>query len=170
MIANTRFAAAHGRREAIACARSIKTKLARPILASLMGALCVVRVALAEPAPLKLGAFEGRWVSEGKKLTLDISRCGEDWCGVVVESNTCGRTALRVNDRSLDQSSPQSSGNPELFGKLQLAANTEPYGVIVTLSRAKNWIARAVRRGSQRRRVLGVSADLRLQGIARARR
>jgi len=137
MIAKTTFAVAQGRREPIARARSITAMLGGAILASMIGALCVARMALAEPAALTPSDFEGRWVSQGTKLTLDISRCGEDWCGVIVADNACGYTALRANDRSFDQAL-RPLDRPELIGKLQLAANAEPYGVIVSLSREKS--------------------------------
>ena len=136
MTANTRFTAAHGRRELIACIRSVRAMLARPIVASMIGMLCVARVALAEPAPLTPDDFAGRWVSEGKKLTLDITRCGADWCGIVVENESCGLAALRASDPSPSADVLQSVGHPELLGQLRLAARTEPYGVAVTLSRS----------------------------------
>jgi hypothetical protein len=133
MIATTMFAA-RGRPEPIACSRSIKTVLGCAILASMIGTLCVARVALAEPAPLTPADFAGRWVSKERKLTLDLSRCGEGWCGVIVANNSCGHTALRVAE-SPEYAMYQMGRNRELVGRLQLAANTEAYGVRAVLAR-----------------------------------
>jgi hypothetical protein len=91
-------------------------------------------MALAEPAALTPADFAGRWVSKAGQLTLDISRCGEDWCGVVVANNACGHTALRVAE-SPEDAVDQTDKSRELVGRLQLAANTEAYGVRATLTR-----------------------------------
>ena len=102
----------------------------------MVGIVCVARVAAAEPAQVTPADLPGRWVSKAaeRELTLDISRCGEGWCGVVVEDNACGRVALRVAENpgeTIDQ-----PGRPrELVGRLQLAANTDSYGVRAVLSR-----------------------------------
>jgi hypothetical protein len=123
-----------GRHEPIACARSIKVLLVRTMLASMIGTLCVAPVAQAEPAPLTPADFGGRWVSKQASLTLDISRCGKGWCGVVVANNSCGHTALRVVE-SPEDTIYQTGKNRELVGRLQLAANTEAYGVRAMLTR-----------------------------------
>jgi hypothetical protein len=133
MIAKTMFTA-RGRREPIAYAISIKAMLGCAILASMIGTLCVARMAMAEPAALTPADLAGRWASKENKLTLDISRCGEGWCGVVVANNSCGHTALRVGE-SPDHAIYQTGQSRELAGQLRLAANTEPYGVRVALSR-----------------------------------
>jgi hypothetical protein len=107
--------------------------LGRSILAAMIGTLCVVRVATADPASLKHADYEGRWVSE--KLTLDISRCGAGFCGVEVLDKACGRTMLRVSDGETREGVVLPQNRFELLGKLQLAASTEPYGVIAALTR-----------------------------------
>ncbi len=122
-----------GRRDRSGCARSVIAVLDRSILAAMIGTLCVVRVATADPAALKHADYEGRWVSE--KLTLDISRCGEGVCGVEVLDKACGRTMLRVSEGDTREGVVLPQNRFELLGKLQLAANTEPYGVIATLRR-----------------------------------
>lgn len=108
--------------------------LGAAIIATMFGTLCVARMALADPAPLQPADFEGRWVSKQKKFTIDISRCGEGWCGVIVANNSCGHTALRVAE-SPEYAMYQMGMNRELVGRLQLAANTEPYGVRAMLTR-----------------------------------
>ena len=57
-----------GRRDSSGYARSVIVGPGRSILAAMIGTLCVVRVAVADPAALKHADYEGRWVSA--KLTL----------------------------------------------------------------------------------------------------
>jgi hypothetical protein len=133
MIAKMIFAG-RGRRVPIACARSIKPLLVRAMLASIIGTLCVAPVARADPVPLTPADFGGRWVSKEASLTLDISRCGNGWCGVVVANNSCGHTALRVAENPQD-AIHRAGTNRELVGRLQLAENTEAYGVRAMLTR-----------------------------------
>jgi hypothetical protein len=121
-------------REPIGCVRSAKAVLARSVLATMVGTLCVARMALAEPAALTPADFAGRWVAKDASLTLDMSRCGKGWCGVVVANNSCGHTALRVAE-SPEDAAYQTDKNRELVGRLQLAANTEAYGVRAMLTR-----------------------------------
>lgn len=68
--------------------------------------------------------FGGRWRSEKQKLTLDLSRCGNGWCGVEVTKGTaCARTVLRLD-------SGEQGRDPAGFsGRLQLAPESESYGV-----------------------------------------
>jgi hypothetical protein len=132
MMAKT-ISGARGRR-GVAYVRSVKAVLGCSILASMIGTLCVARVAMAEPAPLTPADFGGRWVSKEASLTLDISRCGKGWCGVVVANSSCGHTALRVAE-SPEDAIYQTGKNRELVGRLQLAANTEAYGVRAMLTR-----------------------------------
>ena len=100
----------------------------------MVGTVCVAGMALAERAPLTRADFEGRWVSKDARLTLDISRCGSGWCGVAVTNNSCGHTALRIEEHAED-AAYQTGVVRELVGRLQLVANTEPYGVRTTLTR-----------------------------------
>jgi hypothetical protein len=116
-------------------ARSVKTVLGAVIAAAMIMMVCVARMAIADPAAFTPADFEGRWISEKKKLTLDISRCGDDICGVLVADNACGHTALRVNDKPPKEDFFGRVRPGELFGQLRLAANTEPYGVRAVLSR-----------------------------------
>ncbi len=120
-----------GRRGAVAYVTSVKDMLARSVLAAMIGTVCVAPVALAQPAPLTPADFGGRWVSQEANLTLDMSRCGEDWCGVVVTNNACGHTALRAKA----DAAVGTRAVLELTGQLQLAAKTQAYGVRATLIR-----------------------------------
>lgn len=84
-------------------------------------------VANAAVAP---GDFAGRWLAKQHNLTLDVSRCGNGWCGVVVTNgSSCGRTALRLD------AGDQRPDQVQFKGRLQLAAETEPYGIMATLHR-----------------------------------
>src|SRR4051812_10917331 len=132
MIANAN-PASDGRRDRSGYARSGIVMLGRSILAAMIGTFCVVRMAAAGPAALQHTDYDGRWVSE--KLTLDISRCGADLCGVEVLDKACGRTVLRVSEQETREGVVFPQNRFELFGKLQLTANTEPYGAIATLRR-----------------------------------
>jgi len=95
----------------------------RLLAGATIAAVCVAGVASAES-----DGFAGRWVSARDKLTLDISRCADGWCGVAVDAGRCGRTVLRLG---VDESAPAISrlrGNA-LRGKLQLSPDSLPYGV-----------------------------------------
>ena len=96
--------------------------------------ICVAPVARAEPAAPTSADFAGRWTSARSALTLDVSRCGTGFCGTVVTNGTCGYTALRVGEETKDVRYPTAK-HPELTGRLQLAANTQPYGVRAMLTR-----------------------------------
>jgi hypothetical protein len=94
-----------------------------PFAATMIAAFCVAGVAAsvraAEPAE-----FAGRWVTEKKDLTLDLSRCATGWCGVEVTSDkSCGKIALRL------ELAPQPNNRDRLRGRLVLAAGTQPYAV-----------------------------------------
>jgi hypothetical protein len=70
--------------------------------------------------------FEGRWVAINQSLTLDLSRCGDGWCGIeVTRTGSCGRTLLRAGN--------DDSG--ELTGRLELAAQAQPYTIAMHLFR-----------------------------------
>lgn len=126
-------AMSRGRREDLLSARPAKV-IVRSILAAMVGAVCVAGMAFAQRAPLTRADFEGRWVSKDARLTLDVSRCGKGLCGVAVTNGSCGHTALRVEEHAED-AAYQTGVVRELAGRLQLAANTEPYGVRTTLTR-----------------------------------
>ena len=108
------------------------------MLKMILSSLCV----LATAAPLAAGAADnglkpmqiaGRWMGDtyaktaGGTMTLDISPCGNAWCGVKVESgDKCGATALKVESvEPVDTPSDSMQFN----GQLELAAGTEPYTV-----------------------------------------
>lgn len=67
----------------------------------------------------------GRWTLAARGLTLDISRCGEGWCGVEVRDEACGATVLRV--------SPQEGAEerPYFVGRLDFEDPAKRYAVHV---------------------------------------
>ncbi|MGY8681906.1 hypothetical protein Q2941_29595 [Bradyrhizobium sp. UFLA05-153] len=98
--------------------------IALPFVVANAASVCFAGKAHAE-SDLSALALGGRWVDEmpGDKLVLDISSCGEGWCGVNVVEGMCGATVLRVK---------QSKEGPEfvsLSGKLELAPGAQPYFV-----------------------------------------
>jgi hypothetical protein len=102
-------------------------------VAAMIAIIYVASVATAAIAPVEFG---GRWLAEQHKLTLDVSRCGNGWCGVeVANGSSCGRTVLRLD------AGAQRPDDVQFSGRLQLAAETEPYGVQATLLRRGDALA-----------------------------
>ncbi len=86
-------------------------------------------MALGEAQAANTPDLTGRWSAPRPKLTLDIVRCGEGWCGIEVTGDAkCGRTALRL-DIARDVSGPMVS----FAGRLAVMAEAEPYAVGATL-------------------------------------
>src|SRR5262245_3673492 len=92
-------------------------------------------MAMAEGDP----PFEGRWTALNESLkpghalrasaplTLDLSLCGDSWCGVeVTTAGSCGRTMLHTRSQK-----PEETG--VIIGRLELAAQTQPYTVALHL-------------------------------------
>jgi hypothetical protein len=102
-------------------AMSLIGRAGKPVLRIVsIVAVCVAGVASAAPE-----GVEGRWVSDQKNLTLDISRCANGWCGVEVNDGACGRTVLR-----LDAGAPDGKFHN---GSLLLAPDSKPYTVRAVL-------------------------------------
>jgi hypothetical protein len=91
----------------------------------MVAGLCVGGAARAEP--LAATQVEGRWDNARHNLTLDISRCGEGWCGVEVRDGVCAKTALRITARGA------SHEDARFDGRLALADRGQPYVVSATL-------------------------------------
>jgi hypothetical protein len=91
----------------------------------MVAGLCVGGAARAEP--LAVAQVEGRWVNARQNLTLDISRCGEGWCGVEVRDGVCAKTALRITAR---QAPPEAAS---FEGRLVLAGQGKPYVISANL-------------------------------------
>jgi hypothetical protein len=89
--------------------------------ATMLAAFCVGGVAKAESQQ----TFEGRWVASNRSLTLDLSRCGDGWCGIeVTQTGACGRTVLRAR-----------VDDGRLTGRLELATKSQPYTIAMHLVR-----------------------------------
>lgn len=87
------------------------------------------------------GRWQGRFHAFGARrascqgddchaLTLDIGRCGDGWCGVIVgKDGGCGATALKL-------ASGKPDGREYAFeGTISIAEGTEPYTVRATGNR-----------------------------------
>ena len=80
-------------------------------------------------SPHVLGADRNRCDGTACKLTLDIVKCGEGWCGIeVAKDGACLTTALRLGTGTID------FWRASFQGKLELAQFTEPYMVEASLS------------------------------------
>jgi hypothetical protein len=87
----------------------------------MIATFCVAGVAKADIQH----TFEGRWVANNKSLTLDLSRCGDGWCGIaVIAGGSCGRTVLRA-----------ANDDGQLSGRLDLDPQAQPYTIAVHLVR-----------------------------------
>ena len=122
---SARMAAVTGEspRRAVTCARSVMNLGLRLGLAaaSMLAAFCVGGMAKAGIEQ----TFEGRWVASNQGLTLDLSRCGDGWCGIeVTQTGTCGRTVLRA-----------SNDDGQFTGRLELTTQTQPYTIAMHLFR-----------------------------------
>ena len=96
------------------------------LYASIM-ALCAI-VATGPLAAEATGPdLSGRWTSSRKDYALDITRCGDDWCGVKLKPDgACGALALRLAARP-DPASPN-----RLAGTLNLDPAAQVYRVGAT--------------------------------------
>src|SRR5262245_36066405 len=111
-------------RRAVTCARSVMRTLGS-VASVLLATFYVAGVAKSDIQH----TFEGRWIADNQSLTLDLSRCGDGWCGVeVTNAGSCGRTILRVAKSTGDS-------NSELTGQLELAAQAQPYAIGINLYR-----------------------------------
>lgn len=104
------------------------------MLKVIVSSLCVLAAASPLAAAISPPNIAGRWQGDswakdaGGKLTLDIVRCGDGWCGIKVEAdNSCAGTALKLDGGKMDGDYLQFNGS------LQLAPKTEPYVVQVSI-------------------------------------
>jgi len=109
-----------GPRRAETCARSVMGFGLAVAAATMLTVFCVAGVANAESQQM----VEGRWAANNQSLTLDLSRCGDGWCGIeVTQTGACGRTVLRA----------RIDDGGELMGRLELAAQARPYTIAMHL-------------------------------------
>jgi hypothetical protein len=100
---------------------------------------CIVAAAPLAAAELQASNLSGRWtqvladtkhpcVGTGCRLTYDLVRCGDGWCGIEVrDGKDCGRIALRL------VSGPAHPFGVDFFGRYEKAEGTEPYVVHANL-------------------------------------
>ena len=137
---SARMAAVTGERprRVVTRTRSVMRTLGS-VASVMLATFCVAGVAKAETDwPL-----EGRWAALNESLTLDLSLCGDGWCGVEVTSaGSCGPTMLRTRSRN-----PEETG--VIIGRLELAAQARPYVVALHLyKRGPDGSDRRLLRGS----------------------
>src|SRR3954465_15342595 len=96
MTATTMVPAGNADRRTSICSKfGIDASVNQLVAAGIIITFCVAGVAIAAPTPTDFG---GRWLSKKPELTLDVSRCGNGWCGVEVTSGAaCGSTILRLD-------------------------------------------------------------------------
>jgi hypothetical protein len=69
--------------------------------------------------------FKGRWVAIDNSLTLDLSPCGDGWCGIeVTKAGGCGRTMLRARNE-----------DGQLTGQFELTTQSWPLTTTLHLFR-----------------------------------
>ncbi len=101
-------------------------RIAGVMMAGLVGAT----LSVAQDESLDIS---GRWQQVGKSLTLDISRCGDNWCGIAADTDgACGRQVLSLPPSAISGVSGDAliaDGNSEEAGQLELAPNVQVYRV-----------------------------------------
>jgi hypothetical protein len=83
--------------------------------------LCVCGVARAQSSLPAQTDIAGRWTADKGSLMLDISRCGDGWCGIKVEGGACGIIALRL------EAGRGSDWAVSYRGRLELVPQTAVY-------------------------------------------
>ena len=87
---------------------------------------------VASSAALAGQEIEGRWETKTKDLVLDISRCGQQYCGQAVNSNNqCERTVLTVAVNATSQT---------FGGELAAPGRAKPYKVKLSVTNAERMV------------------------------
>jgi uncharacterized protein (DUF2147 family) len=95
---------------------------------SLAFTACLIWSGLVLGASTALAAqgIEGRWETNARDLVLDISRCGEQFCGQAVKSTSeCDRTVLTVAVNATSQT---------FDGELAVPGRAKPYKVKISIT------------------------------------
>ena len=103
------------------------------IRAVVLCALIVASYAAKVVHPLRAESVKpdlsGRWTSATGNYVLDITRCGDDWCGVKLKTDqSCGALALRLAAR------PDATDPHRLGGTLNLDPAVQLYQVTATVT------------------------------------
>lgn len=89
-------------------------------LYSLIVAIYATGVAHPLRAQTPVPDLSGRWTSARGNYVLDITGCGDDWCGVRLKADrSCGALALRLSAR------PDATNPHRLAGTLNLDASVQ---------------------------------------------
>ncbi len=106
--------------------------MSRLRMAPAIVAVCAVIWHAAPARAVGIAEIEGRWATASKDLVLDISQCGERYCGQLIKAdNQCGRTVLTV---LLKAPSPESQ-SLVLEGRLELPGHRSVYKARVMVNR-----------------------------------
>jgi hypothetical protein len=79
--------------------------------------------------------IEGRWEDAKQALVLDVSRCGEKYCGrLVTAGDQCGQTVLTVTPTA---KAPSQASEPTFEGDLDLRERPRAQKVSLTIAAGK---------------------------------
>lgn len=123
----------------------------KPGAARIRAGFLIASVLVPLPAGAAPGTPEGRWQGQAHQpMTLDITRCAQGWCGVLVEADgRCGPRALTVP--GIASLGPTTEG--EATGRLVLPGHPRPYAAQLVMTRT--------REGSPQLMLQGVEEGLR---------
>ena len=94
-----------------------RCRVSRSITATVVVALLGNFAASVSPAAIEPAHIEGRWKSNNRDLVLDISACGDKFCGRLVASGSeCGPAVLSVTF----QHETNKMDGPQITGSLNL--------------------------------------------------
>ena len=95
-------------------------------------AVCALTSHAARARAIEVAEIEGRWTTAQRDFVLDISQCGERYCGQLIKAdNQCDRTVLTV----LLKTSPSEAKVLVLEGQLELPGHRSAYKARVTVKR-----------------------------------
>ncbi len=114
---------------------SRNSRLSLATLTLLLGPLMAAVPLSAEPGRAQPGDMEGRWQDARHDLTLDIVRCGGQFCGQIVDKEQrCGARALTATWRT---EPAMESPDDVAGGTLDMPSRGGTYKVRLLLSQAK---------------------------------
>lgn len=94
-------------------------------------ALCAAAVLPKAWGQTTVEDLSGRWASQRHGYTLDVTRCGAEWCGVKLKDDkSCGAVVLRLERRVVE------ANRPPFEGTLTLDPAARTYQVYATPSLA----------------------------------
>lgn len=95
---------------------------------AIISCLVTTEVIAANTPPFNPEHLTGRWilVDKSKTQTVDITRCGEKWCGIDIDkTGKCGRVSLKLEQASIKRPDQDVS----FTGQYSMSEESEPYAV-----------------------------------------